>query len=187
MEYIIIGILIVILVLVVMYVIIERNNLVQLNNKVQEAFSTMDVYLKKRWDLVPNLVSNVKGYAKHEEETFEKVTAIRSGNYNDLKQDEKIDTNLKLEEGLSNFSAIIENYPTLKADTSFLELNENLNKIEEDIANSRKYYNAVVRMYNNKVEMFPSNMIANMFNFKCKKMFETGSDERKNVNINLGK
>lgn len=175
----------VVVLLIIIFVIVEKNSLIKLENKVDEAFSTMDVYLKKRWDLVPNLVNNVKGYAKHEKETLENVVSIRGNTYDNLKLNEKIDANIKIEKGLQNVIAIAENYPTLKADVNFLELNKALNKIEEDIENSRKYYNAVVRMYNNKVEMFPSNIVANMFNFKSRLMFKANDDERKNVNIDL--
>lgn len=178
-------VLIVLVVLLVFYIIIVRNKIVELQNKVDEAFATMDVYLKKRWDLIPNVVATVKGYTKHESETLKKVTELRNNNYDTLISNDKIDKNLALEDLMHNILITVENYPDLKADSSFLQLNETLNKVEMDIENSRKYYNAVVRMYNNKIEMFPSNLVSKMFSFKVKKMFEVSEDERKNIKVEL--
>lgn len=175
----------IVVLVIVIYIISVRNKLVKLDNMADESFSTMDVYLKKRWDLVPNLVNSVKGYTQHESKLFEAVTLLRNNKYESLKQNEKIDTNVELEKDLQQIVAVAESYPTLKADTNFLELSRDLNKVEEDIANARKYYNAVIRMYNDKVEVFPCNIIANIFNFKPRKMFEAGSEERKNVQIDL--
>lgn len=178
-------ILIVLVVVFIFYIIIVRNKLVKLQNQVDEAFSTMDVYLKKRWDLVPNIVATVKGYTQYESETLQKVTELRTNNYDTLITNDKITKNLELEDMMHNVSMVVENYPDLKADTSYLQLNETLNNVEKDIENSRKYYNAVVRMYNNKVEMFPSNLVSKMFLFETKRMFEANESERKNVKVEL--
>lgn len=178
-------ILLIVVVIIIIYVIFARNKLVELQNKVDEAFSTMDVYLKKRWDLIPSVVSSVKGYAKHESETFENVANMRSKSYDTLMTNDKIDKNLALNDMLHNISMIVENYPELKADETFLKLNETLNSVETDIENSRKYYNAVVRMYNNKVEMFPSNLVSKIFSYETKRMFEAKEEERTNVKIEL--
>ena len=160
------------------------NSLVNLRNRAKEAFSTMDVYLKKRWDLVPNLVETVKGYAKHESETLEKVISLRNVAYSDLSEDQKIETNKQLSQGLSKIMAVAESYPDLKANSTFLSLQTELSKIENDIANSRKYYNGIVRKLNTKIEMFPSNIIAGMFKFETQKMFEVSSEEeRENVKV----
>lgn len=158
---------------------------IKLKNYVLEAFSTMDVYLKKRWDLVPNLTAVVKGYVKHERTTLEDVTSIRSTNYSSLSNEQKIDTNLKLSNALTNIIAIAENYPELKSNENFSQLMTELVKIEDDIANSRKYYNGSVRLLNNFVQSFPTNIISMIFNFKEAKMFEANSEERESVRMDL--
>ncbi len=172
-----------IVILLVFYIIIVRNSLVQLNNKVKEAFATMDVYLKKRWDLIPNLVETVKGYSKHEKETLENIVQHRNNNYDKMSNEEKLTTNEKLSTDISKLMLLVENYPDLKASQNFMELSKELNKVEEDIANSRKYYNAVVRTFNNKIEMFPSNLVAAMFKYNIQKMFESAETERENVKV----
>ncbi len=175
----------IILILLIVYVFATYNSLVGLNNKVKEAFSTMDVYLKKRWDLIPNIVETVKGYAKHEKDAFEEITKMRSGAYESLTDEEKIKTNEELTKGIGKLIALVEDYPDLKASKNFQKLSEDLTQIEDEIANSRKYYNAVVRLFNNKVEMFPSNLIASMFGYKTKPMFEANEGERENVDVKL--
>ena len=177
--YIIIGI----VVLLIIYIIALYNNFVQLNNKVDEAFSTMDVYLKKRWDLIPNIVETVKGYAKHEKETLEKVISLRNSAYENMSDEEKIKANEQLTSGINKIMALAEAYPDLKANENFKDLSNQLTKVEEDIANSRKYYNGVVRIYNDKVKMFPSNIFAGLFGYKAKEMFETAAAERENIKV----
>ncbi len=179
--YIVIGI----IVLIVIYAFSLYNSFVKLNNKVKEAFSTMDVYLKKRWDLIPNIVEVVKGYVKHEKDTLEKVVELRNSNYDDMSNDEKIDKNEKLTKNITKLMAIAESYPDLKASSSFRDLSNNLTKVEDEIAQSRKYFNAVVRIFNNKVQMFPSNIFAGLFGYRTKKMFEAASNERENVKVKL--
>lgn len=176
-------ILIIILVLVLIYSFSLYNSLVQLNNKVKEAFSTMDVYLKKRWDLIPNLVETVKGYAKHEKDTLEEVIKLRNSAYDNMSDSEKIKANQELTSSINKIMALAEAYPDLKASDNFKDLSNQLAKIEDDIANSRKYYNGTVRLFNNKVEMFPSNLFAKMFGYESKSMFEINSDERENVKV----
>ncbi len=180
--YIIIGI-IIFLVLILLYVLTTYNSLVRLKNKVEEAFSTMDVYLKKRWDLIPNLVETVKGYAKHEKDTLREVIEMRNVPYDSMNTEDKIDVNNKLSRGIMNIMALAEAYPDLKANENFKDLSNQLTKVEEDIANSRKYYNGCVRMINDKIAMFPSNIIANMFGFKKQVMFEINETERENVKV----
>ena len=179
MIYIILGI----LALILIYVFTSYNGFVRLNNKVKEAFSTMDVYLKKRWDLIPNIVETVKGYAKHEKETLEEVIQLRNGAYDKMDPEEKIVANQELTRGISKIMMLAESYPELKASDNFKDLSKELSKIEEDIANSRKYYNGVVRTLNDKVLVFPSNIISKLFNFKEQKMFETSETERENVQV----
>lgn len=176
-------ILVAIIVLILIYVLSLYNNFVRLNNKVKEAFSTMDVYLKKRWDLIPNIVETVKGYAKHEKDTLKEIVELRNSSYDKMTDDNKIKANQELSKGITKIMALAESYPELKANENFKDLSSQLTKVEEDIANSRKYYNGVVRQFNDKVEMFPSNIIAGLFGYKSKEMFEVASDERKNVEV----
>lgn len=180
-----IYIIIAIIVLLLMYVFATYNGLIKSKNYVKEAFSTMDVYLKKRWDLVPNLVEVVKGYAKYEQETLSKVTELRAIAYDSMSANKKISINEQITAGISKIIAISENYPELKSNENFMQLSNELVNVENDIENSRKYYNGTVRNYNNKIQMFPSNIIASTFGFKEEKMFETNSEEKNNVKVDL--
>ena len=175
----------IIIFLIIIYAFVLYNSFVKINNKVKEAFSTMDVYLKKRWDLIPNIVEIVKGYAEHEKNTLKEVVELRNSAYDKMSDDEKIKTNEKLSSGISEIMALAEAYPDLKANENFKDLSNQLTKVEDEIANSRKYYNGVVRIYNNKVEMFPSNVFAGLFGYKSKAMFEVSSNERENVKVEL--
>lgn len=173
----------VVVLLILIFIFSTYNSLVNLRNLVKEAFSTMDVYLKKRWDLIPNLVETVKGYASHEKETLEGVVNLRNKAYDTMSDNEKITANSELKSGLSKLLMLAENYPDLKANQNFMDLSNQLSTVESEIANSRKYYNAVVRDYNNKIEMFPSNVVASMFKFKLREMFETDEAQRENVKV----
>ena len=175
----------IIVILVTIYFVVTYNTLIKLNNSVKEAFSTLDVYLKKRWDLIPNIVETVKGYAKHEKETLQSVVGLRSGDYSSLSPEEKIEANKNLDKSMSNFQILVENYPELKADKNYLELSSSLTNIENEISQSRKYYNAVVKEYNNKTSMFPSNIVAGIFGFSEKPMFEASENEREAVKVKL--
>lgn len=175
----------IILVLCVIYYLVTYNNFVRLNNKVKESFATMDVYLKKRWDLIPNIVETVKGYAKHEKDTLKEIVAVRNGDYDKLSQDEKIKTNEQINRGVSRLMALAESYPDLKANENFLSLQAELSGIEDEIAQSRKYYNAVVREFNDKVEMIPSNVVAKTLGYKAKDMFIAEENEKKSVKVKL--
>ena len=180
-----IYVVIAVIIIIVIYAIILFNSFASLDNKVKEAFSTMDIYLKKRWDLVPNLVEVVKSYAKHEKDTLEEITKLRGNIYDDMSNDEKIKTNLKLNRDIDNIMLLVESYPELKASDNFKDLSDKLVKIEDDIANSRKYYNGTVRIFNNKVEMFPNNIFAKIFGYKSKPMFEAKISERENVDVKV--
>ncbi len=179
--YIIIGVVVVLFVLV----LVTYNSLIQLRNKVKEAFSTMDVYLKKRYDLIPNLVDIVKGYAKHETDTLQEVTKMRvNAQKGDLNT--AIDSEVKIGDALQSLLVVVEKYPDLKANTNFLDLQERLSKMEEEIAFSRRYFNGCVREYNNKCQMFPFNLIAGVFGFKALPMYQVESEqERKVVDVKL--
>ena len=173
-----------IIILIIIYAFILYNNFISLDNKVKEAFSTMDVYLKKRWDLIPNLVETVKGYAKYEEETLTKVTKLRNTVYNKMTNDEKIINNEELSSDVSKIMALKEAYPELKANENFNKLQDQLQRLEEEIAGSRRYYNGVVNRYNTKTELFPGNIIAGIFGFKRKPLFEVSNEsERENVQV----
>ena len=178
--WIIIGIIIVLaLIFVGMY-----NSFIKLKNSCDEAYSTMDVYLKKRFDLIPNLVETVKGYAAHEKETLQNVIAARNNLQNASTTEEKLAGENALQGTLKTLFAVAEAYPDLKANTNFLDLQDQLKGVENDIANSRKYYNAVVKQFNTKCEMFPSNIIAGICHFEKMPMFEVDSaEERKNVEV----
>ena len=175
----------VIIIVVGLFILLTYNNLVELRNKVKEAFSTMDVYLKKRYDLIPNLVDIVKGYAKHEADTLQEVTKMRVASQQGG-LDTAINNEMKIGDALQSLLVVVEKYPELKANTNFLDLQERLSKMEEEIAFSRRYYNGSVREYNNKCQMFPLNLIAGMFGFKSMPMYQVESEqERKVVNVNL--
>lgn len=174
-----------VIIIIVIYAIVLFNSFSSLDNKVKEAFSTMDIYLKKRWDLVPNLVEVVKAYAKHEKETLEEITKLRGNIYDDMSNDEKIKTNIKLNRDIDKIMLLVEAYPEIQASDNFKDLSDKLVKIEDDIANSRKYYNGTVRIFNNKVEMFPNNIFAKIFGYKSKPMFEAKISEREKVDVKV--
>ena len=161
------------------------NGLIKAKNNCEESYSTMDVYLKKRYDLIPNLVDIVKGYAQHETDTLQEVTKMRvNAQKGDL--DTAINSEVKIGDALQSLLVVVEKYPDLKANTNFLDLQERLSKMEEEIAFSRRYYNGSVREYNNKCQMFPFNLIAGMFGFKALPMFQVESEqERKVVDVKL--
>lgn len=183
MNYIlIVGI---ILVVCLLYYFITYNKLIRMNNKVKESFATMDVYLKKRWDLIPNIVETVKVYAKYEKDTLKEIVSYRNGDYDNFSDSEKIKTNEQINRSISKLMALAESYPDLKANESFLSLQKELSGIEDEIAQSRKYYNAVVRKFNNNVEMIPSNIVAKILGFKVKDMFITDDNERNSIKVEL--
>jgi len=170
---------------IVVFVIGAYNKGIKLRNYVKEAFSTMDVYMKKRWDLIPNLVESVKGYAGHEKGLLEKITQLRSSNYSTMTDAQKLETNSELTNVLSRLFAVAENYPDLKANQNFMQLSKELSSIEADIANSRKYYNGTVRELNTFLEVFPTNIIGSIFGMQKEKLFEIAENERQNVKVSF--
>ena len=174
-----------IIIIIIIYVFTLYNSLVKLNNSVKEAFSTMDIYLKKRWDLIPNIVEVVKEYAKHEKDTLGEVVKLRNNIYEKMSNEEKIKMNEQLSDGIKKMMILVESYPDLKANENFIDLSSQLTKLEEDIANSRKYYNGIVKMFNNKVEIFPNKIFAKLFGYNSKSMFEVSSNERESLKIKL--
>ena len=180
-------ILVVIIVVVVIAVIGMYNSLVQSRIKVDNAWSQIDVQLQRRFDLIPNFVETVKGYMTHEKETFEKITSLRSSWANAGSISEKAQLDGELSTALKTIMAVSESYPELKANQNFSELSEELRNTENKISFSRQFYNDTVTMYNTKLEVFPSNIIAGMFNFKPRDLFKAESDEaRKNVKVDFG-
>lgn len=173
----------IILVLLVIYFVSTYNSLVGLRNKVQDQWSQIDVVLKNRNDLIPNLVETVKGYAKHEKETLDAVIDARSKATSANTKEEEIKAAGEVTEALGRLFALAENYPDLKANQNFLDLQNKLNEVEEKIRFARQFYNDSVLTYKNKLEMFPSNIVANMFGFKPEAFFEATEEERKNVEV----
>lgn len=167
------------------YIILTYNSLIQLRNRIQEALSGIDVQLKRRIDLIPNLVETVKGYAKHEKSVFENVTKARTALMNADSMEEKAKANNMLSDTLKSLFAVAEAYPDLKANANFSELQRQLEDTEDKIAFSRQFYNSNVLAYNNSIQMFPSNIIAGIFNFDRKEFFETEPEERKNVKVSF--
>lgn len=175
---------IVLLALLIIWAIGMYNRFIRMRNTCEEAFSTMDVFMKKRYDLIPNLVETVKGYAAHEQGTFEKVVQARNSAQQARNLEERAEAENILTGTLRSLFALAEAYPELKANENFMDLQGQLQTVEQDIANSRKYYNATVKQFNTGIEQFPANVIANMFNFKRKTMFEVeGEAERQNVKV----
>ena len=179
----ILGVVLVIVVLIALFVISTYNGLVSLRNKVRDQFSQIDVQLKKRSDLIPNLVETVKGYAKHEEGTLEKVIQARNTYLTADSMDDKVKASNEITQAVSKLFALAESYPELKANENFLDLQTQLKEIEDKISYARQFYNDSVLMYNNKIEMFPSNFVASMFGFKKENFFEATEEEKKNVEV----
>lgn len=181
MPWIILGVIVAVLGI---WLATSYNNFVKMRNMAEEAFSTMDVYLKKRYDLIPNFVETVKGYAKHESETLEKVIAARNMAVGATTGEERIKNDGVLTGALKSLFAVAESYPDLKANANFAALQRELSDIEDEIAASRKYYNGVIKTYNTKVEMFPGNIVASIFGFKRKPLYEVSdAAERENVKV----
>ena len=177
-----------IIVLLIIWIIGIYNGLVSSRQKVDNAWSQIDVTLQRRFDLIANFVETVKGYMNHESETFEKITALRTSWANSSSVEEKANLNNELSGALKTIMAVSENYPDLKSNTNFSELSEELRNTENKIAFSRQFYNDSVTRYNTKLELFPSNIVANMFNFKPKSLFAAESAEaRKNVKVDFNK
>ena len=163
------------------------NSLVKLRNMSEQSWSDIDVQLKRRYDLVPNLVETVKGYASHEKDTFEKVVQARNAAMQASSPGDKAQAENILQSTLKSLFALAESYPDLKANQNFVELQKELSNIEEQIQLSRRYYNAVVRDLNTKIESVPSNVVANMFGFAKKEYFELDStEERRAPQVKFG-
>lgn len=177
--YIILGVILLLaLVLVSLYNRLARQKVV-----INEASADIETMLKQRYDMIPNLVSIVKGYAQHEKGTFEAVTELRNKAMSADSFGEKAKLEDQLSKGLSKIFALAENYPELKANTNFLDLQTSLKDLEDNIQKSRRFYNGTVRDFNTMIVVFPNNILANMLGYKAEPFFEASEEEQKNVEI----
>ena len=176
-------IVIAVIVLIILWIISTYNSLVVLRNRVKDQWAQIDVQLKRRFDLIPNLVETVKGYASHEKDTLEAVVKARNEYLSSDTPEGKIAANNDLNKVVTKLFALAESYPELKADTSFRELQTTLTETEDKISYARQFYNDVVMKYNNKVEVFPSNIVAGLFGFKTSAYFNATEEERENVKV----
>ena len=176
-------ILIIVLVLIVLWAISVYNSLIALRNRVKDQWAQIDVQLKRRFDLIPNLVETVKGYTKHESETLEAVIKARNTYVSATVPEEQMKADGELTKAISKLFALTESYPDLKANTNFQALQQELTETESKIAAARHFYNDTVMVYNNKVSMVPSNIIAGLFKFNKEAFFEANETERQNVQV----
>lgn len=178
----VVGIIVLVLIVIgVLYFVGNYNSLIGLRNQVKNAWAQIDVQLKRRHDLIPNLIETVKGYMNHERSTLENITNARSQAVSAQGVAEKAKAEARLTEAMGKFNLVVENYPDLKANQNFLALQEELTSTENKISFSRQSYNDQVLFYNNKIQMFPSNIIAGMFNFKLEDFFEVEDKSEKEV------
>lgn len=177
----------IIIVVLVMAVVAMYNELVSLKMKVDNAWSQIDIQLQRRFDLIPNFVETVKGYMNHESETFEKIAALRTSWANASTIKDKAEIDNQMSSALKTIMAVSESYPELKANTNFSELSEELKNTENKISFSRQFYNDSVTKYNTKIQLFPSNIIAGIFNFTARELFKVDDENaRKNVKVDFG-
>lgn len=169
----------VIIALIIIWAIASYNSLVKLRNKGDEAESAIDAHLKERADLIPNLVETVKGYASHEAETLENAISARNG----ASGKDRASAENEISGVLGHLFAVAESYPDLKANQNFLDLQRQLSRIEEELRNARKYFNAIVREYNDKIMVFPSSLIAAAFHFTKRDYYEVDDEDRKRVEV----
>jgi LemA protein len=168
-----------ILVVLIIWAISKYNLFVRLRNNRENAFADIDVQLKQRHDLIPQLVATVKGYATHEKDTLERVVNARSGAINARSIDEKIVAENQSSSALAGLKVTVERYPDLKANTNFMQLQEEISDIENKLAAVRRFFNSATKELNTAIEMFPANIIAGMFGFRKEMMFDLGGSERK--------
>lgn len=169
----------------IFYLWLTYNGLVRLKNQVKNGWAQIDVQLKRRADLIPNLIETVKGYAKHEKTVLEEVTKARTSLMNAGNVKEKAAANNMLSNTLKSLFAVSENYPDLKANQNFLQLQEELSGTENKVAYARQHYNDMVMTFNTKIQLFPNNLVANMLGFKEETSFEATAEERKNVKVSF--
>ena len=180
MTKIIIG---VVLVLIVVYVVATANRLTQMKNRVENQAAQVDVQLKRRYDLIPNLLETARGYAGFERSTLEAVTKARTAAMGASNRTEELQANTELTNALQRFTVVSESYPELKANANFMQLQNELSATEDKIAKARQFYNDTVLKYNNAVEMIPANLVAGLFGHRKLSFLEASGEERKNVKI----
>ena len=176
-------VIIVLVVLLLLYVAVTYNSLVQLRNRVRDQWSQIDIQLKRRFDLIPNLVETVKAYAKHEKDTLEAVMKARNNYTNASSHEEEMAADSELTKAVTRLFAVTESYPDLKANENFKQMRLELTETEDKIAMARQFYSDVVLKYNDKVTMFPGNIVAGLFKFKEEKYFEATAEEKENVKV----
>ena len=174
-------------VIVIFWAVLVFNHLITLNTRTDEAWSDIDVQLKRRYDLIPNLVETVKGYAKHEKELFEKVTEARANAISAKTLPEQAKAENQISETLKSIFAVAENYPTLKANENFAKLQDELTDTEDKIQAARRFYNANVRDFNIAIQVFPSSIVANMKSYKKRELFEMAEGEKEPVKVDFNK
>lgn len=182
LKWIIIGMMVA---MFVIFVITTYNKLVTLRNKVKNSFAQVDTQLQRRFDLIPNLLETVKGFATHEKSLLEKVAAVRSGYMNAATNQDKLEMNQQLTAGLKSLFAVSENYPELKSNTVFLQLQDELSETEDKIAYARQFYNDAVTIYNNKLQTFPNNLVAGIFHFQEEELFQSADSVKEAPKISF--
>lgn len=171
------------IILIPLYLVFLYNRFVRMQNQCEEGWSGISVQLKRRYDLIPNLVECVKGYAGYEQKTLEQIVEKRSAAINAATPVQKAAAENDLTQSLKSLFALSERYPDLKASSNFIELQNSLNTVEDDLQNARRYYNATVRNYNTAVDSFPSNLIARQFGFAKKEFFDIDDAAKENVKV----
>ena len=180
-------IVLIIIAIIIIFIISTYNGLVKSKMNVDNSWSQIDVQLQRRFDLIPNFIETVKGYMVHERETFEKITELRTSWAKATSVSDKAELNNQISASLKTIMAVSENYPDLKANQNFLQLSDELRNTEDKISYSRQFYNDGVTIYNTKLQVFPSNIIAKMFNFTPRDLFKTNDESRKNVKVDFNK
>jgi LemA protein len=174
----------IVLIVIVLILVLMYNSLIAKKNQVENIFASVDTVLKKRYDLIPNLVASLNRYMEHEKSLLEKVTKLRAeANKPNLSDKDKIALDAKVTSALGSIMVAVENYPELKANENVMHLQHTLHEVEEQISAARRAYNQAVTDYNNAIEMVPTNFMASLMNYKRKEVFEIPKDERKNVDI----
>lgn len=177
----VVAVILLIVIILICWSISARNNFVRMRSEYEEAFSSVDIQLKKRYDLIPNLVETVKGYAKHESETLEKVIAARNHAVNANTTADKIEADAEVSSAIKNFNIVAERYPDLKANVNFNNLSNQLTNIEDQLSEYRRYYNAKVKAFNTAREVFPKSIIAGWMNLQKQPYFQLTAEEERNA------
>ena len=170
-----------VLIVMILYVIFLYNDIIRKKNETDKAFGSVDVMLKKRYDLIPNLIETVKQYMIHEATVLSDVTKLRARFSENIPDEDKVDLHNDISKRLNNIMVSVENYPDLKANRNFLKLQASWNEAEEQISASRRYYNSAITDYNNAIQTFPSNLMTIIFKFSSRKVFEIEEVEQKNI------